>query len=123
VRAYLATLPQQQGGWLAGLRDPFVGRALALIHQDPTRAWTLDTLSRGAGLSRSALAQRFNACTGVPPMRYLASCRLQRAAQQLRESAVPVGRVAFDIGYASEAAFTRAFKREFGIAPAMFRKT
>jgi AraC-like DNA-binding protein len=123
VRAYLATLPQQQGGWLAGLRDPFVGRALALIHQDPTRAWTLDALSRGAGLSRSALAQRFSACTGVPPMRYLASCRLQRAAQRLRESAVPVGRVAFDIGYASEAAFTRAFKREFGMAPAMFRKT
>lgn len=123
VRAYLATLPQEQGGWLAGVRDPFVGRVLALIHQDPTHVWTLQTLSRAAGLSRSALAQRFAACIGVPPMRYLASCRLQRAAQRLRESAVPVGRVAYDIGYASEAAFTRAFKREFGLAPALFRKT
>lgn len=123
VRAYLESLPPRQGGWLAGLRDPFVGRALALMHEDPTRAWTLPTLSRAAGLSRSALTRRFTACTGVPPMRYLASCRLQRAAQRLRESAMPVARVAFDAGYTSEAAFTRAFKREFGIAPALFRKS
>jgi AraC-like DNA-binding protein len=122
VRAYLASLPRQQGGWLAGLRDPYVGRVLALIHADPARAWSLDELSRAGGLSRSALTQRFTTCTGVPPMRYLTSCRLQRAAQRLRESTIPVGRVGYDIGYASEAAFTRAFKREFGIAPAMFRK-
>ncbi len=122
IREYARALPEDQRGWLAGVRDPYVGRALALLHGEWSRPWTLDELSRAAGLSRSALGERFSRTVGLPPMRYLARRRLQRAARRLREDGGTVSRIAHDSGYDSEAAFTRAFKREFGVPPAAFRK-
>jgi AraC-like DNA-binding protein len=122
IRRYIDTLPEEQAGWLAGLRDRFVGRALARLHAQPARAWTVEELAGEVGLSRSALAQRFTDLVGVPPMQYLVRWRLQIAAQQLRTSDHPLAAVAVDVGYDSEAAFNRAFKREFGMPPATWRR-
>jgi AraC family transcriptional regulator, alkane utilization regulator len=122
VRRYTETLPENERGWLAGLRDRFVGRALSLMHARPAHPWTIDALGREVGLSRSALAQRFTALLGQPPMQYLARWRLQLAARQLRGGDVPLAVVAEDVGYESEAAFNRAFKREFGVPPATWRR-
>src|SRR5499427_1206730 len=122
VRRYADTLPEGQTGWLAGLRDPYVARALALLHRDLTRAWTVDELGRHVGLSRSALAERFTHLIGVAPMHYLATWRMQVAAQELRHRSTPLAKVANTIGYESEAAFSRAFKKAFGTAPATWRR-
>lgn len=122
MRGYVATLPPGGTGWLAGIRDPQVGRALSLMHGDPARAWTVDELAHDAALSRSALAERFAALVGEPPMQYLMRWRLALAAQSLRASREAIGRVAERAGYESEAAFNRAFKREFGLPPAAWRK-
>jgi AraC-like DNA-binding protein len=122
VRRHLGSLPAEQGGWSAGLRDPVVGRALALLHSHPERRWTTEELAREVGLSRSALAQRFTRLIGEPPMRYLASTRLHAAARRLAESRDAVARIAFEAGYESEAAFHRAFKRQLGLAPAAWRR-
>lgn len=122
IRRYMDHLPPDRSGWLAGMRDRYVGRALALLHEQPAHPWTVDELARAVGLSRSALAQRFNALIGMPPMQYLTRWRTSLAATQLRESDVSVIRVASEVGYESEAAFNRAFKREFGLPPAAWRK-
>lgn len=122
VRRYIATLPSEQRGWLAGLRDPIVGRGLALLHARPAHSWTADELAREVGLSRSAFAERFTGLIGEPPIRYLTLWRMQCAAQRLRDGLIPVSRIAFEIGYESEAAFNRAFKREFGVPPATWRQ-
>jgi AraC-like DNA-binding protein len=122
VRSHVETLPSEQTGWLAGLKDPFVSRALALIHAQVPRQWTVDDLGREVGLSRSALADRFTRLVGEPPMRYLARWRLQVAAHHLRTSDLPLARIAEQVGYESEAAFNRAFKRNFGIPPAAWRR-
>jgi AraC-like DNA-binding protein len=122
VRRYAETLPDGQGGWLAGLRDPFVARALALLHGDITRRWTVDDLGREAGLSRSALADRFIRLIGVPPMHYLAGWRMQVATERLRSTSASLAQVAELVGYDSEAAFSRAFKKTFGAAPATWRR-
>jgi len=121
VRRHLEALPPQQTGWLAGVRDPFVGRALALLHARPAEAWTLDSLGKEAGLSRSALAERFGELVGQPPMQYLTHWRMQLAANRLGEGAA-VSEVAFEVGYGSESAFTRAFKKLVGVPPASWRK-
>jgi AraC-like DNA-binding protein len=123
VRRCIDTLPQDGKNWLAGLRDRFVGRALSLLHARPAHAWTVDELAREAGLSRSALAQRFSDFLGQPPMQYLARWRLQIAAQQLRSGEKSLAEVAEDVGYDSQAAFNRAFKREFGLPPAGWRRS
>lgn len=123
IRRYIDTLPDEQTGWLAGLRDRFVGRALSMMHERPAQAWTVDDLARCVGLSRSVLAQRFTEFVGAPPMHYLARWRLQVAAQQLRGGDTPLAAVAEHVGYDSEAAFNRAFKREFGMPPAAWRKS
>jgi AraC-like DNA-binding protein len=123
MRRYMESLPPGGKGWLAGVRDAQVGRALSLLHAEPTRAWTVDDLSRAVALSRSALAERFAALVGESPMHYLTRWRLARAAQMLREGRQPVMRVAERSGYESETAFNRAFKREFGIPPATWRKS
>jgi AraC-like DNA-binding protein len=123
VRRYVETLPDGQTGWLAGLREPHVARALALIHGGITRRWTVDELGREVGLSRSALADRFIRLIGVPPMRYLASWRMQVATQKLRNSSASLAQVAEMVGYDSEAAFSRAFKKTFGTAPATWRRS
>lgn len=122
VRRYLAALPSAHGGWLAGMRDPIVGRALALIHGRPAERWTTERLAREAGLSRSAFAERFARLMREPPMRYLARRRLESAAQRLRDSREPVARISYESGYESEPAFNRAFKRAFGVPPATWRR-
>ena len=123
VRRYAETLPDGQTGWLSGLRDPHLARALALLHRDPTRRWVVDDLSREVGLSRSALADRFIHTIGVPPMQYLASWRMQVATQKLRNSNASLAQIAEIVGYDSEAAFSRAFKKAIGLAPATWRRS
>ncbi|HEY7296948.1 MAG TPA: AraC family transcriptional regulator [Xanthobacteraceae bacterium] len=122
VRRYAEALPDGQTGWFAGLREPRVARALALLHRDIARHWTLDDLGREVGLSRSALADRFVRLIGLAPMQYLASWRMQVAAQKLRGTSASLAQVAEMVGYDSEAAFSRAFKNAFGTAPATWRR-
>ena len=122
VRRYLATLPEDSRGWLAGLRDRYVGRALALMHEEPALAWTVDELGRRVGLSRSALHERFADMIGQAPMQYLANWRMQVGAALLRDTAATVASVAQEVGYQSEAAFARAFKRSLGKPPAIWRR-
>lgn len=122
ARRYLDSLPEEATGWLAGLRDRFVGKALALLHERPDQAWSVDDLGREVGLSRSALHERFVNFLGFPPMQYLASWRIQLGARLLRESNRTVATIALDVGYDSEAAFSRAFKRMVGLPPAAWRK-
>lgn len=122
ARRYLDGLPEDATGWLAGLRDRFVGKTLALMHERPEHAWTIDDLSREVGLSRSALHDRFVQYLGQAPMQYLASWRIQVGVRLLRESNRNVATIALDVGYESEAAFARAFKRMVGQPPATWRK-
>ena len=121
VRRHLATLAPAQTGWLAALRDPTVGRALTLLHQRPADDWTLESLASAAGLSRSALADRFTHLVGQPPMQYLTHWRMQVAARLLHDGSSKVASVALEVGYDSEAAFSRAFKRIAGVSPATWR--
>ena len=122
LRCYVESLPADQRGWLAGLRDPCVGKGLKLLHGDAARAWTVDELAREVGCSRSILAARFTHYVGQPPIQYLTKWRLALAASQLRSSGTRLARVAERFGYESEAAFNRAFKREFGMPPAQWRR-
>ena len=122
VRRHLAALTGEARGWLAGLRDPFVGRALQLLHARPHEPWTLASLAAGAGLSRSALAERFQQLVGQPPMQYLARWRMQCAARLLADGEAKVAAVAHAVGYESEAAFSRAFKKLVGVSPASWRR-
>jgi AraC-like DNA-binding protein len=121
VRRYLETLPPAQTGWLAGLRDPVVGQALAALHGQPSEPWTVERLARLVGLSRSVFAERFMEMVGQPPMQYLALWRMQLAARLLVEGG-HVAAVAGAVGYESEAAFSRAFKKLVGQAPATWRR-
>lgn len=121
IRRYVASLPAEQTGWLAGLRDPFVGRALAALHDGPAKPWTVESLAREAALSRSALAERFTHLVGEAPMQYLTRWRMQLAATLLRSRNVSVFEAAVEVGYASEAAFSRAFKKVVGVPPAAWR--
>jgi AraC-like DNA-binding protein len=123
VRRYAEALQEGETGWFAGLREPHVARALALLHGDIIRRWTVDDLCREVGLSRSALADRFIRLIGVPPMHYLASWRMQVATQRLRNTNASLAQVAEIVGYESEAAFSRAFKKTFGTAPATWRRS
>jgi AraC-like DNA-binding protein len=123
VRRYAEALPEGQTGWLAGLREPPVARALALLHREIARRWTVEDLGREVGLSRSALADRFIRLIGVPPMHYLANWRMQVATQKLRSTNASLAQVAEIVGYDSEAAFSRAFKKAFGAAPATWRRS
>jgi AraC-like DNA-binding protein len=121
IRQYLETLPQAETGWLAGLRDPVVGHALAVLHRAPQESWTVQRLARVVGLSRSVLAQRFTLMLGQPPMRYLALWRMQLASRLLREGR-QVAAAAAAVGYESESAFSRTFKKLMGQAPASWRR-
>ena len=121
LRRYLRSMPSNGSGWLDGLRDPVIGRALNLLHQQLARPWTLEQLGNKIGISRSALAERFTQIVGEPPMQYLTRWRMQTAAQRLADGNSKVYAVAKEVGYDSEAAFSRAFKRATGITPKGWR--
>ena len=122
LRGYVEALPERHTGWLAGVRDPLVGRSLALLHERPAEPWTVASLARAVNVSRSVLAERFVALLGVPPMHYLTQWRIALAANLLRAGQLNLARIAEQVGYESEAAFSRAFKREYGKPPAMWRR-
>lgn len=122
LRQYMNQLPEGRSGWLAGLNDPYVGKALRLLHEEPGRDWTVEDLARETAISRSALAQRFTDLIGDSPMHYLARWRIELAKQMLREGILGVPEIAERVGYESEAAFNRAFKRIVGSPPAAWRK-
>jgi len=123
LRRQLETLPAEQRGWLAGLRDPIIGRALGLLHQRPAHPWTLDALAREVASSRSKFVERFTWMVGEPPMQYLTKWRMQLAANQLAQGSDKVAAVAGAVGYESEAAFSRAFKKATGVSPAAWRSS
>ncbi len=122
VRQYVTELPAGQTGWLAGLRDGVVGRALTNLHDRPAHGWSLDELAKEVGSSRSVLAERFTEYVGIAPMQYLAQWRMQLAASLLTGTTASLAEVAERVGYGSEAAFSRAFKRVVGVAPTLFRR-
>jgi len=121
LRRYVAGLPDQQLGWLAGARDPIVGKSLGLLHNRIAHPWTIADLAEEVGISRSALVERFTRYLSEPPMTYLTRWRLQLAARSLEKTSRGVAEIAADVGYESEAAFNRAFKREFGQPPGRYR--
>lgn len=121
VRSYCAAQEEGGNGWMKGLADPQIGRALALIHREIGAPWSSQSLAREVAMSRSAFVERFTALVGVPPIRYLTTCRLHTAKLQLRETRKTVAQIANFVGYESEEAFSRAFKRQFGVAPARWR--
>ncbi len=122
MRRYVETLPAETEGWFAGLRDPVIGRALQNLHERPTHAWTLEDLAKEVGVSRSILAERFAHFVGVPPIQYLAQWRIQLAATLLRGGNSGLAEIAQRVGYSSEAALSKAFKRWVGVSPALYRK-
>jgi AraC-like DNA-binding protein len=123
VRNYASALGEEHSGWLKGVKDPYVGRALALMHGDIAHPWTAEELASEVALSRSAFNDRFTALVGMPPIRYLTYWRLQAAKEKMREGRRSIAQIAFAVGYESEEAFSRAFKREFDIPPARWRDT
>jgi AraC-like DNA-binding protein len=122
LRRYVRELPEGQTGWLAGARDAAVGKALTLLHHRPADAWTVAELARQTGSSRTVLSERFRHFLGEPPMAYLTRWRLQLGARALTATSRSVAQIASEVGYESEAAFNRAFKREHGLPPARYRR-
>ncbi len=122
LRRYMRSLPDSQTGWLAGARDVIVGKSLAFLHRRVEHPWTIAELADQVGVSRSTLVERFTRYLGEPPMTYLSRWRLQLAARSLRGTAKGVAEIASEVGYESEAAFNRAFKREFDLPPARYRR-
>jgi AraC-like DNA-binding protein len=121
LQRYVTQLPPGRTGWLAGAGDATVGRGLAALHRKPAHPWTLDELARKVGASRSVLTERFTLMVGRPPIQYLAAWRIQLAARRLLDGGTKVSAIAQEVGYESEAAFSRAFKRLTGTAPAAWR--
>jgi AraC-like DNA-binding protein len=122
IRRYMTDLPAQYPGWLAGLRDESVGRALRLLHEQAAHRWTMDELAGEVGLSRSALTDRFANIVGDPPVTYLTRWRMQKAARLLTDGSANLAAIALEVGYASAAAFSRAFKRITGVSPVAWRR-
>jgi len=123
VRWQLTYVAEGRRGWLAGLNDPHVGRALTLLHAEPARSWTVEELADRAAISRAALAKRFVELVGEAPMQYLAGWRMHLARRLLRESGLSLAEIAFRVGYESEAAFNRAFSRLMGTPPGTWRQS
>src|SRR5215467_7826061 len=121
IRMHMDQLANNNTGWLAGLRDPLVGRALTLLHARPAHAWTVEQLASDAAASRSALAERFTQIVGCPPIQYLTQWRMQIAAKRLADPGVKIATIAHEVGYESEAAFSRAFKKFVGRSPGQWR--
>jgi len=123
IRDHIDSLPADSKGWLAGLRDRHVGAALGLMHGRPAERWTLDALAREVGLSRSSFAERFSERMGTPAMQYLGNWRLQLAARLLEHQGISIAQAAAEVGYESEAAFNRAFKKQVGVPPGAWRRS
>jgi len=123
LRLYMHAQPPDRTGWLAALNDRIVGTALNALHKRPAHAWTLETLAREAGTSRSVLAERFQLLVGSSPMQYLTQWRMMLAANLLCHSNAPLARIAEDVGYQTDTAFSRAFRREYGTPPAAWRRS
>jgi transcriptional regulator GlxA family with amidase domain len=122
LRRYMVELAPEQTGWLAGARDPIAGHAIALLHREPSRPWSVADLAREVGAARSVLFDRFRHFLGEPPMSYLARWRLQLGARLLDTTTRSVVEIAGDVGYRSEASFNRAFKRQFRLPPGRYRR-
>ena len=122
LRRYVMSLPERETGWLAGTRDLTVGKCLSLMHSRVNHPWTIATLANEVGMSRSALSERFSCYLSEPPITYLTRWRLQLASQYLTRTPRGVADIAFEVGYESESAFNRAFKRHFGVPPARYRR-
>jgi transcriptional regulator GlxA family with amidase domain len=122
LRQYVAQLSPEHTGWLSGLRDRAVGKCLALMHEKPAHPWTVDALAREVAVSRSVLAERFTHFVGQSPMQYLGRWRMALATNYLRRSSLGLARIAEQVGYETDAAFSRAFRREFGVPPATWRR-
>jgi len=122
IRSWIAQDPAAQTGWLAGARDPGIGQALALMHAEPASQWTIANLARRTGMSRTRLAERFHYFLDDSPMAYLTKWRLKLGAEMLTSGEESVAQVAATVGYGSEATFNRAFKREYGLPPAKYRR-
>jgi AraC-like DNA-binding protein len=122
LRQFVAQLSPEHTGWLSGLRDRATGRTLALMHQQPAHPWTVDTLAREVAVSRSVLAERFTHFVGQSPMQYLGRWRMALATNYLKRSSMSLARIAEQVGYETDAAFSRAFRREFGLPPATWRR-
>jgi len=123
LRLYISAIPADQIGWLAGVRDPLLGKALAFMHKEPAHPWTVSNLAKQIGSSRTRLTERFREFLGDSPMAYLGQWRLKLGAEMLQSTAKSVSEIAAEVGYGSEAAFNRAFKREFGTPPSRFRRS
>jgi AraC-like DNA-binding protein len=121
VRSWLESQPEGSRGWLAALRQPQIAEALCLLHRHPTRRWTIESLARAVGMSRSSFAREFKELTGEPPLAYLTGQRIDKAAHLLQRSALPLAQIAERIGYDSEYSFSKAFKRTKGISPGKYR--
>jgi AraC-like DNA-binding protein len=122
VRRHLESLPPEHAGWLAGLRDPLIGKVMSLMHARPAHDWTIVELAREAGTSRSVLAERFANLIGIPPIHYLAKWRMPIASELLRSGKTSLARIAVEVGYESEASFSRAFKKMVGVSPSAWRR-
>jgi AraC-like DNA-binding protein len=123
LRCYIAFLPPDATGWLAGARDPITGAALALLHRGPAEHWTIDRLASAIGTSRTVLSERFTRYLGEPPLTYLTRWRMQLASRMLQTTKETILQIGLAVGYESEAAFVRAFRREFGMPPARYRRS
>jgi AraC family transcriptional regulator, alkane utilization regulator len=121
IRRYAARLPAGAKGWFAAINEPIVGRALQLVHKEPARRWTVEELASEVGTSRTVLTERFNASLGQAPIEYVIGWRMQLAAERLRNSGESIAGIAADVGYESEPAFNRAFKRVTGVTPGAWR--
>jgi AraC-like DNA-binding protein len=123
IRKHIGSLANDSRGWLSALRDPHISRAMRAIHGQPAQQWTLGSLAHEAGLSRSVFAERFANCVALSPMSYLGRWRMQLAARRLEIPGVSIAQIAAEVGYESEAAFNRSFKKYVGVPPGAWRKT
>jgi AraC-like DNA-binding protein len=123
IRRYTTQLPASAKGWFAAINEPIVRRAIEFVHKDPARRWTVEELASEIGTSRTVLAERFNAFLGQAPIEYVTGWRMQLAAERLRNSSESIAAIAADVGYQSEAAFNRAFKRVTGVTPGAWRQS